>query len=76
MEDMNTFWIISIPLFLIVTAVIVKFTLKKFREESDDREWRLWAGRSTYWQLVSLCSFGITLFLMFILKWTDVINLN
>jgi hypothetical protein len=74
MEDMNTFWIISIPLFLIITVVIAKFTLKKFREESDDREWRLWAGRSTYWQLVSLCSFGITLFLMFILKWTDIIN--
>jgi len=74
MENMTTFWIISLPLFLIVTAVIAKFTLKKFREESDDREWRLWAGRSTYWQLVSLCSFGITLFLMFILKWTDIID--
>lgn len=71
---MNTFWIISIPLFIIVTAVIAKFTLKKFREESDDREWRLWAGRSTYWQLVSLCSFGITVFLMFILKWTSIID--
>jgi hypothetical protein len=74
MKDMNTFWIISIPLFIIVTAVIAKFTLKKFREESDDREWRLWAGRSTYWQLVSLCSFGITVFLMFILKWTSIID--
>ena len=74
MENMNTFWIISIPLFIIVTAVIAKFTLKKFREESDDREWRLWAGRSTYWQLVSLCSFGITVFLMFILKWTSIID--
>ena len=70
---MNVFWIISIPVFLIVTAIIAKSTLKKFREESDDREWRLWAGRSSYWQLVSLCSFGITLFLMFILKWTDII---
>ena len=74
MKDMNTFWIISIPLFIVVTAVIAKFTLKKFREESDDREWRLWAGRSTYWQLVSLCSFGITVFLMFILKWTSIID--
>ena len=74
MKDMNTFWIISIPLFIIVTAVIAKFTLKKFREESDDREWRLWAGRSTYWQLVSLCSFGITVLLMFILKWTSIID--
>ena len=71
---MNVFWIISIPVFLIVTAIIAKSTLKKFREESDDREWRLWAGRSSYWQLVSLCSFGITLFLMFILKWTDIIE--
>lgn len=74
MEDMNTFWIISIPLFLIVIAVIAKITLKKFREESDDREWRLWSGRSTYWQIVSLCSFGITVLLMFILKWTSIID--
>lgn len=74
MKDINNFWIIAVPIFIIVTAVIAKFTLKKFREESNDREWRLWAGRSTYWQLVSLCSFGITLLLMFILKWIGIID--
>ncbi len=74
MDNMTIFWIIAVPIFIIVTAVIAKFTLKKFRDQSDDREWRLWSGRSTYWQLVSLCSFGITVFLMFILKWTTVIN--
>ncbi|PBO84115.1 MAG: hypothetical protein COA77_11230 [Thaumarchaeota archaeon] len=71
---MTKFWIISIPIFLIIIAVIAKFTLKKFRSESDDREWRLWSGRSTYWQMVSLCSLGITTFIMFILKWVNVVT--
>lgn len=71
---MNNFWIIAVPIFMIVTAVIALLTIRKFRKESDDREWRLWAGRSTYWQLITLCSFGITLLLMFILKWSDIID--
>jgi len=29
---------------------------------------------STNWQLVALCSFGITLLIMFILKWSDIID--
>jgi len=50
---MNGFWIIAVPIFLIVIAVVAKFTLKKFRKESDDREWRLWAG---IYQLAACCS--------------------
>ena len=53
---MNDFWVLSIPLCIIVTAVIAKLTLKKFKGESNEAEWRYWNGRSTYWQLVGLCS--------------------
>ncbi len=71
---MTKFWIIAVSIFIITTLIIAKFTLKKFRSESDDREWRLWSGRSTYWQLTSLCSFGITVFIMFALKWINVVT--
>ena len=71
---MSLLWIIAVPIFIIVTVIIAKFTLKKFREETDEKEWRLRSGKSTYWRIVTLCSFGITVLIMFILKWTSIID--
>ncbi len=74
MNNLSNFWIIAIPIFIATILLIAKFTLKKSRAESNDREWRLWSGRSTYWRIVTLCSIGTTTLIMYSLKWIGVIT--
>ena len=69
---MIKFWIISSILFVVALLVIVKFTLTKFRTETGEKNWKVWTGRATYWQLVSLCSFGIAMAIMYALHLLNV----
>lgn len=62
---MIKFWTIAIILFIISTVIIAKFSLNKFRKEAGEKNWKVWTGRGTYWQLVSLCSFGIAMIIMY-----------
>ena len=66
---MVKFWAIAILIFISTMYIIARLTLKKQRKEAGDRMWRLWYGRSAYWQLVGLSSLGITTLIMFILYW-------
>lgn len=69
---MIKFWTIAILIFLVVGFILSKLTLKKQKEEMGDRVWRLWYGRSTYWRLLALSSFGITVGIMVIMYWMGV----
>ena len=71
---MTQFWIITSIIFIVITFVLALLTLKKFKNEEGDKIWRLNYGRSTYWQIITLCSFGITFILMLILKQMSLIN--
>ena len=64
---MIKFWIISSIIFVITLLIISKFTLAKFRKETGEKNWKVWTGRGTYWQLASLCSFGIAMTIMYVL---------
>ncbi len=70
---MIKFWTLVILIFIIVTIILAKFTLKHYREETGEKMWKLWNGRATYWKLLSLTSFGITAGIMLLLHWTRVI---
>lgn len=69
---MIKFWTIAILIFIPSTYLLSKFTLKENRKEAGERIWRFGNGRSTYWRILTLCSFGITAVIMLILYWIGV----
>ena len=71
---MTQFWIISILLFILITLILAKFTLKNFKNKPSEKMWKLWDGRATYWQILGLCSFGITVVIVLTLKWLNILS--
>ena len=65
-------WIITIVVFIVVTFILASLTLKENRKEAGEKAWKLWYGRSVYWRLLSLVSFGITIGIMLLLYWMGV----
>ena len=70
---MVKFWIIAIVIYVISTYLLSKFTLKANRREVGERIWRFGSGRSTYWRILTLCSFGITVVVMLVLHWIGIV---
>ena len=70
---MAKFWIIAIVIYVISTYLLSKFTLKANRREVGERIWRFGSGRSTYWRILTLCSFGITVVVMLVLHWIGIV---
>ena len=66
---MIKFWIIAILIFIVVTFILTKLTLKKSRKERGEKMWKLWYGMTKYWLRLSLTSLGITACIMFIVRW-------
>ena len=64
---MIKFWLIAIFIFIISTYILSKLTLKSNREEAGERIWRFGNGRSTYWRILTLVSFAVTVVFLFIL---------
>ena len=69
---MIRFWTIAILIFIVVAFILAKMTLKQQKKEMGDRVWKLWYGRSTYWQLLALSSFGITVVIMLVMHWIGI----
>ena len=66
---MIKFWIIAIFIFIIVTLILVKLTLKKRRKERGEKMWKLYDGMTKYWLRLSLASLGITSFIIYLVDW-------
>jgi hypothetical protein len=71
-QIMIKFWTIAILMFIVIAFILSKLTLKQQRKEMGDRVWKLWYGRSTYWQLLALSSFGITMAIMLVMHWIGI----
>lgn len=69
---MIKFWLIALLLFIVSTYLLSKFTLKENRKEAGERIWRYGNGRSTYWRVLCLCSFGIAMAIMGIMYWIGI----
>lgn len=63
---MITFWLVAICIFIVVTLILAKLTLKKSRKERGEKMWRLWDGKTKYWLRLSIVSLGITACIMFL----------
>ena len=66
---MIKFWIIAILIFVVVTFILAKLTLKKSRKERGEKMWKLYDGMTKYWLRLSMASLGITACIMFIVSW-------
>jgi hypothetical protein len=66
---MIKFWIISILIFMIVTLIFAKLTLKKSRKERGEKMWKLYDGMTKYWLRLSMASLGTTACIMFVISW-------
>lgn len=66
---MMKFWIIAILIFIIVTLVLAKLTLKKSRKERGEKMWKLYDGMTKYWLRLSLASMVITTCIIFLVNW-------
>ncbi|MCG9793003.1 hypothetical protein [Flavobacterium algicola] len=69
---MYKFWGIAVLLFIVITYLLSKATIKENRTEAGERIWRYGNGRSTYWRVLSLCSFGITIVIMLIMHFSGI----
>jgi hypothetical protein len=66
------FWTIAILIFIALTYILSKFTLKENRKETGEKVWKYGYGRSTCWRILFLSSFGITVAIMLLLHWIGI----
>jgi hypothetical protein len=66
--------IIAVVIFLILTLITVKLTLKKYKKENSEKMWKLWGMRTMYWQAVILISSVLTFIIMMLLNWGNILN--
>jgi len=72
---MEKSWIIGIAIliFLVVTFIywrITRHSIKKIYGEN----WKIWGARTFYWQdAIYICT-AITILILFIFKWTNVLS--
>ncbi|WP_417194990.1 hypothetical protein [Bizionia sp.] len=65
---------IAIALFLIIAFLFWKLTNGHFKKEYGSTLWNQWGTRLFYWQGVIYTSTGITILILFILKWTGILT--
>jgi hypothetical protein len=70
---MEKFWLIGIPLFLIITFIFWKLTRDYAKKINGKKMWTQWGTRMYYWHSAIMVSGGITLVIIFLLKCTKVL---
>jgi len=66
---MIKFWTVSLLLFIVITVILSRLTIDKYKKEAGEKVWKLWGGRTTYWKLLILLSIGISASILLILHW-------
>jgi hypothetical protein len=67
-------WVIAISLFLIITFLFWKLTSGHFKKEYGRKMWKKWGARLFYWQGVIYTGTGITVVIMLVLRWVNVLT--
>jgi len=71
---MSNIWIFGIILFLITITVFYKLTIGPYKKEFGTKYLKVFGGNLWYWQSAIYASAGITVGIMFLLKWGNVLN--
>ena len=67
-------WIIAGVIWLVLTLIVTKFTLKNYKKENSEKMWKLWGMRTMYWQGVIIISSGLTFLIIILLKWGNILT--
>ena len=73
---MDKIWIIliAISLFLISIFVFWLITAGHRKKEYGKKVWKLWGARTFYWEGAIYVSTGVTILILFILKWANILT--
>ena len=72
---MGIIWLIAISVFLIITFLYWKVTNGYFKKEVfGKKNFKQWGPRTFYWQGSILVSGGLTILIMYLLKWGNVLT--
>ena len=71
---METKWIIAIALFIIATFLFWRLTRDYYKRVYGEKVWKQWAIRLVYWQVVVYAGALITILIMFLFKWGNVLT--
>lgn len=73
---MGKIWLIliALSLFLISISVFWMITARFRKKEYSKKMWKLWGARTFYWEGAIYISTGITILVMFLLKWANILN--
>ncbi len=72
---MTAFWILTIGIFLVLTFILNKIFYKDARGDTNRNKklWKLWGMRNIYWALLLFVSSGLTIVIVLILKWANML---
>jgi hypothetical protein len=71
---MEKIWTLAIALFLSITFLFWVLTNAHFKKEYGKKMWEKWTARLFYWQGAICTSTGITILLLLVLKWANVLT--
>ncbi|WP_051205317.1 hypothetical protein [Salinimicrobium xinjiangense] len=71
---MEKIWIIAVLVFIIISFLFWRITRGHFQKEYGQKVWKQWATRFFYWQGVVFVGTGGTLFVLFLLKWSNILS--
>jgi len=71
---MEKFWLIGIPLFLVTIFLYWRITKGYAKKEYGQNMWKQWGTRTFYWQGALLISGGVTVMIVVLLKWANVLS--
>ena len=70
-----SFWFIAIVVFLAVTLLVWSTTRGRFQREYGKAVWKNWTAQTYYWQSAIYLSTGITIVILVLLKWANLLSL-
>lgn len=70
---MVTIWILTISLFVVITFFYWKLTRGYVERVSGKKMSKQWGTRTYYWHTALLVSGGITVMIVYLLKWAKVL---
>ncbi len=71
---MAKIWVIAIAIFLIINFLFWWLTSGHFKKEYGEKIWKKWGTRLFYWQGAIFTSTGITILIMYLLKWSNILT--
>ena len=71
---MDENWIIAIFLFVLITFLVWKFSVGRYKREFSKKRRKLTGQRAFYWEGVLGISIGLTFLTLLLLRWVDLLT--